>query len=714
MGTPGLAGPATPPSAAYPSRAATQAKRPVMSQLTTRVTAPVGVLVFIWAVMTALTLGGAFGNPPALLAGLQASQRTTVETASIAGSALVIVVIALALTAAFVRQLAQETNDVAVAARNITDVRLPAELRALRAEGQGGPPTLTAGSVTDGSSTEISEVAAAIVGLHHAALSAATSEASLRNGLRQVLVSLGRRNQSLVHRQLRIIDKLEKAANGSTELSDLFTLDHLTTRMRRQAESLTVLAGEAPGRSWSSPVPVIDVMRAAAAEVEDYKRVAVRSDAEQSIAAGAVTDMIHLLAELIENATLFSPSSTKVEVRAESVANGFVIEVEDRGLGIPADQLREINARLANPPDEDLADADALGLYVAAKLAVRHGIHVSLNPSAYRGTKAVVVLPNTVVVATKPGAKRLTGGQAALGQTAVGQVTAAQEAAPSRLNLQAPGVLALAASDRARQPEPPRSEPPMASPSVFTPSVFNPSAMPSQGRGALPGSDSVPSDDSLSVWDALPGRSGPGPGGAPPTSEFPAATSGFPPVNDSYMTGGFPGSAAGGSTDYPRNSGLPSDSGLGGNVDFPGSSGFGGGTDYSANSGFPGDTDHSVNSSFPGDTDYPANSGSQESYDYFGNASSSRSASPSRNTSFPGSTGAFPGSTGSDPAKPGLPRRVRPDRSATPSRRQGPADAPVPDQARSLASSLQSSWRRSQQDDNFPGPRPGPGSEEAS
>jgi anti-sigma regulatory factor (Ser/Thr protein kinase) len=437
-------------------------------------------------------------------------------------------------------------------------------------------------------------------------------------------------------------------------------------------------------------------MRAAAAEVEDYKRVAVRSDAEQSVAAPAVTDMIHLLAELIENATLFSPSSTKVEVRAESVANGFVIEVEDRGLGIPADQLREINARLANPPDEDLADADALGLYVAAKLAARHGVHVSLNPSAYRGTKAVVVLPNTVVVATKPGAKRLTGGQAA-----IGQVTAAQEAAPGRLNLQAPGVLALAASDRARQSEPSRSQPPTASPSVFTPSVFNPPAMPGQGRGALPASDSVPSDDSLSVWDALPHRGGPGEGGSLPTAEFPAATSGFPAVNDPYAAGGFPGSPAGGSTDYPRSSGLPSDSGLGWNADFPGSSGSGGGTDYPASSGSPGGTDYPARSGSPGGTDYPARSGSPESYDYFGNAS------PSRNTGFPGSTGA-------DPAKPGLPRRVRPDRSAPPAPRQGPADTPGADQARSLASSLQSSWRRSQQDDNFPGPRPGPGSEEAS
>ena len=119
-------------------------------------------------------------------------------------------------------------------------------------------------------------------------------------------------------------------------------------------------------------------MRAAAAEVEDYTRVTVISDADEAVAAPAVTDMIHLLAELIENATLFSPSTTRVEVRAERVANGFAIEVEDRGLGIPADQLVALNAQLADPPDFDLADADRLGLFVAGRLAARHGVHVSL------------------------------------------------------------------------------------------------------------------------------------------------------------------------------------------------------------------------------------------------------------------------------------------------------------------------------------------------
>ncbi len=198
--------------------------------------------------------------------------------------------------------------------------------------------------------------------------------------------------------------------------------------MRRHAESLTVLSGAAPGRSWSGPVPIIDVMRAAAAEVEDYTRVTVISDAEEAVAAVAVTDMIHLLAELIENATLFSPSSTRVEIRAERVANGFAVEVTDRGLGIPADQLLELNAQLAEPLDVGLADADRLGLFVAGRLAARHGVHVSLGPSPYLGIKAVVVLPDAIVVSE-------TADQGGYGDHQRGDSTV--------LNLRAPQVLSL-------------------------------------------------------------------------------------------------------------------------------------------------------------------------------------------------------------------------------------------------------------------------------
>jgi hypothetical protein len=168
--------------------------------------------------------------------------------------------------------------------------------------------------------------------------------------------------------------------------------------MRRHAESLIILSGAAPGRSWSQPVPVIDIIRGAVAEVEDYTRVRVVTAAGDAVAGSAAADMIHLLAELIENATLFSPSSTRAEVRAERVANGFVIEVDDRGLGIKPDQLAAINEQLARPPDFDLANADRLGLFVVGRLAVRHGVTVSLRPSPFGGTSAVVLLPNSIVV----------------------------------------------------------------------------------------------------------------------------------------------------------------------------------------------------------------------------------------------------------------------------------------------------------------------------
>ena len=239
--------------------------------------------------------------------------------------------------------------------------------------------------------------AAAIASLGQRAAAATASESGLRDGLRQVFVSLAKRNQSLLQRQLRLIDTLEQKAADPAALADLFALDHLTTRMRRHAESLAILSGAAPGRSWREPVPAIDVIRAAIAEVEDYRRVSVLTAAEDAVVGPAVADMIHLLAELIENATLYSPSGTRVEIRAGRVANGFAVEIDDRGLGIEPDQLREINQQLASPPDFDLADADRLGLFVGGKLAAKHGVRVSLRPSPYGGTSAIALLPNSIV-----------------------------------------------------------------------------------------------------------------------------------------------------------------------------------------------------------------------------------------------------------------------------------------------------------------------------
>ena len=158
----------------------------------------------------------------------------------------------------------------------------------------------------------------------------------IRQGVNDMFRNLARRNQSLLQRQLSVLDDMERRATDPDVLEDLFKMDHLTTRMRRHAEGLIILSGAPPGRSWSAPVKLIDVMRGAVAEVEDYARVTVSTQSRAALAGSAVTDVIHLLAELIENATSLSPPFTQVRVGGESVANGFAIEIEDRGLGMTA------------------------------------------------------------------------------------------------------------------------------------------------------------------------------------------------------------------------------------------------------------------------------------------------------------------------------------------------------------------------------------------
>ena len=223
-------------------------------------------------------------------------------------------------------------------------------------------------------------------------------EARLRQGLNDVFRSLARRSQSLLHRQLTLLDQMERRASDPEALDDLFRLDHLTTRMRRHAEGLVILAGAPPGRGWSSPVRMVDVMRGAIAEVEDYARVSVATRSQAALAGSAVADVIHLLAELIENATTLSPPYTSVRVSGDTVANGFAIEVEDRGLGMSPTRLAELNDRLANPPEFNPSDSEQLGLFVVSQLAKRHGIRVTLKASPYGGTAAIVLIPQHLVV----------------------------------------------------------------------------------------------------------------------------------------------------------------------------------------------------------------------------------------------------------------------------------------------------------------------------
>jgi signal transduction histidine kinase len=366
------------------------ARRSIRFTFIAMVAVPTACLMVLWAV--AVAFGSGLDDHLSSM-----SRRRLGELILLGGGALLVIVIAVILMGSFARRLSRDISDLAATARHLADEQLPQVVERLRDGEDFIPP--------DGSrprprtkTIEIAQATAAVAALQQTTIEAAAGEARLRNGLRQVFVSLARRNQSLLQRQLRLIDALEQKASDPAALADLFSLDHLTTRMRRQAESLTILSGAAPGRTWSDPVPVIDVIRGAMAEVEDYKRVTVLTAAEDAVAGPAVADMIHLLAELIENATLFSPSGTRVEVRAERVANGFAIEIDDRGLGIEPDQLNEINQQMARPPDFDLANADRLGLFVGGKLAARHGVRVSLRPSPYGGTSAIVLMPSSIVV----------------------------------------------------------------------------------------------------------------------------------------------------------------------------------------------------------------------------------------------------------------------------------------------------------------------------
>ncbi|MFJ7589211.1 nitrate- and nitrite sensing domain-containing protein [Streptomyces sp. NPDC097617] len=244
---------------------------------------------------------------------------------------------------------------------------------------------------------EITQVGEALGTVHRAALSAAVERAELASGISGVFVNLARRSQVLVHKQLTLLDSMERRADDPNELGDLFRLDHLTTRMRRHAESLIILSGAAPGRAWRMPVPLTNVVRAAVSEIEDYPRIEVRQLAEAAVVGGAVADLTHLLAELIENAAQFSPPHTKVRVSGEPVGAGYVLEVEDRGLGMGRESLGDANRRIEQSESLDLFDSDRLGLFVVSRLSARHGVKVHLRTSPYGGTTAVVLLPNALL-----------------------------------------------------------------------------------------------------------------------------------------------------------------------------------------------------------------------------------------------------------------------------------------------------------------------------
>ncbi len=313
------------------------------------------------------------------------------------GLGLLAVIASIIVSITTARALVRQLERLRAAAWELAEQRLPSVVDRL-GHGEKVDVALEAPPLQFGTD-EIGQVGRAFNAVQETAIRTAVEQAELRRGIRDVLLSLARRTQALVHRQLNMLDTMERKRDiDPKDLEELFRLDHLATRMRRNAENLIVLSGSIPARGWRQSVPMVDVVRAAVGEVEDYTRVTVLPFGPVELAGRAVGDITHLLAELIENAVTFSPPDTAVHIGGHLVANGFAIDIEDRGLGMTDEKLAEINERIVDPPEFNLRSSVQLGLFVVAKLAERYGVRVSLKRSAYGGTTAVVVIPQELVV----------------------------------------------------------------------------------------------------------------------------------------------------------------------------------------------------------------------------------------------------------------------------------------------------------------------------
>ncbi|MEO3825293.1 nitrate- and nitrite sensing domain-containing protein [Actinomadura sp. B10D3] len=322
------------------------------------------------------------------------------------GLGLLAVIASIIVSITTARALVRQLERLRVAAWELAEQRLPSVVDRL-GHGEKVDVALEAPPLQFGTD-EIGQVGRAFNAVQETAIRTAVEQAELRRGIRDVLLSLARRTQALVHRQLNMLDTMERKRDiDPKDLEELFRLDHLATRMRRNAENLIVLSGSIPARGWRQSVPMVDVVRAAVGEVEDYTRVTVLPFGPVELAGRAVGDLTHLLAELIENAVAFSPPDTAVHIGGHLVANGFAIDIEDRGLGMTDEKLAEINERIVDPPEFNLRSSVQLGLFVVAKLAERYGVQVSLKRSAYGGTTAVVVIPQDLVV--ESGAEKIPG-----------------------------------------------------------------------------------------------------------------------------------------------------------------------------------------------------------------------------------------------------------------------------------------------------------------
>jgi signal transduction histidine kinase len=309
---------------------------------------------------------------------------------------LVLLALVLLITMFVARSMIRPLRKLRADALEVAGSKLPDMVRRL-SESEGGDESIEIEPIGVTSTDEIGEVARAFDQVHREAVRLAVDEAMLRGNLNAMFVNLSRRSQSLIERQLALIDDLEQTEQDPDRLSSLFRLDHMATRMRRNSENLLVLAGHEASRRWSQPVALVDVLRAAISEIEQYERIVLNVQPGIQVIGQAVNDVVHLVAEIVENATTFSSEDSQVYVTGQPLTSGGVLlDITDNGVGISEQEMAHANWRLDNPPVVDVAVSRRMGLFVVGRLAARHGIRVRLRHAQSSGLTALIWLPESV------------------------------------------------------------------------------------------------------------------------------------------------------------------------------------------------------------------------------------------------------------------------------------------------------------------------------
>jgi signal transduction histidine kinase len=365
------------------------------------------VLLVTIPTVTAVVFGGiriADSLQSASIHSSNSSIRDSAITSVVFDGAVVVLVLALALafTVMVGRSMVQPLRTLRAGALEVAEVRLPEAVRRI-SETDGEDVSLDVQPIDVDSSDEIGQVARAFDQVHQEALRLAANEAALRGNVNAMFVNLSRRSQSLVERQIRLIDDLEQGEQDAERLANLFKMDHLATRMRRNSENLLVLAGHDLSSRWNQPVALVDVLRAAMSEIEEYERVSLNMQPGIAVRGPTVNDLVHLLAELAENATSLSSADTPVNISGHLLnSGGVLVDITDQGVGMGSEEMAHANWRLDNPPVVDVAVSRRMGLFVVGRLAARHGIRVRLRPGASGGLTALVWLPDEVITHQDP------------------------------------------------------------------------------------------------------------------------------------------------------------------------------------------------------------------------------------------------------------------------------------------------------------------------